>query len=96
MIAEAPITRNAANGLSFQAHEMFLGPFGSRSQVGDYWLPPRDSNPDMLIQRPKGDDEAKGNQGLPSAESGKPCRDRAAGGTNRFFASGQTVLGSVL
>jgi len=29
----------------------------------------------MLIQRPKGDDEAKGNKGLPSAESGKISQD---------------------
>jgi hypothetical protein len=29
----------------------------------------------MLIQRPKGNDEAKGNKGLPPAESGKVLQD---------------------
>jgi len=35
------------------------------------WLPPRDSNPDMLIQSYIGNSENKGNRGFSSAESGK-------------------------
>jgi hypothetical protein len=35
------------------------------------WLPPRDSNPDMLIQSPFPDSENKANTTLPSADSGK-------------------------
>jgi hypothetical protein len=35
------------------------------------WLPPRDSNPDMLIQSHFTDSENKGNQALNSADSGK-------------------------
>jgi hypothetical protein len=35
------------------------------------WLPPRDSNPDMLIQSPFPDSENKENPRLRSANSGK-------------------------
>jgi hypothetical protein len=35
------------------------------------WLPPRDSNPDMLIQSPFTDPENKQNPAIPSADSGK-------------------------
>jgi hypothetical protein len=36
-----------------------------------YWLPPSDSNPDMLIQSPFTDAENKQNPATPSADSGK-------------------------
>jgi hypothetical protein len=49
------------------------------------WLPPRDSNPDMLIQSPFSGSENKENPATPSADSGKvlqnpqPPRNRKAG-----------------
>jgi hypothetical protein len=37
----------------------------------NYWLPPRDSNPDMLIQSPKQGSDSKQLQQLSSAKRGK-------------------------
>jgi hypothetical protein len=49
------------------------------------WLPPRDSNPDMLIQSPEAPVAGKENKALPSAHSDKvqknpqPPRNRIKG-----------------
>ena len=39
------------------------------------WLPPRDSNPDMLIQSPSSSAENKQNLGTHSADRGKILRN---------------------
>jgi hypothetical protein len=43
----------------------------NREVAENTWLPPRDSNPDMLIQSPAAHDEEKEDKGLSSAESSK-------------------------
>jgi len=39
--------------------------------IEKFWLPPRDSNPDMLIQSPLTVAENKENQDIPLADRGK-------------------------
>jgi hypothetical protein len=60
-----------------------------RMGIERIWLPPRDSNPDMLIQSPLTATDSKELQQLPSASSGKvlqnpqPRRNHKAGDRSR-------------
>jgi hypothetical protein len=49
----------------------------------DCWLPPRDSNPDMLIQSPFPDSENKQNPATHSADSGKLLQNPHRPRTNK-------------
>ena len=57
----APRTHQAREGLEQQ----------SRQVIENNWLPPRDSNPDMLIQSSLRDCENKENRATPSVKCGK-------------------------
>ena len=59
---------NPHNSALFNVSEGMIGEKVMKSEIG---CPPRDSNPDMLIQRPSVASETKQLKGLPAAESGK-------------------------
>jgi hypothetical protein len=72
LTSKASRAASAARAMPEQFATTRTGANGENVEVTKtIWLPPRDSNPDMLIQSPKTDADNKANQAVRLADSGK-------------------------